>query len=51
MKHADIAAEFGISPTMVEKESSCRPSSTVRNRLGRKVIRRFGPGLLKEVQG
>jgi len=47
MKHADIAAEFGISPRMVEKEL-VQALQHCSQRLGRKVIRRFGPGLPKE---
>jgi RNA polymerase sigma factor (sigma-70 family) len=47
MKHEDIALRFGISTRMVEKEllSALRHCS---ERLGRKVIRRFGPGARKQ---
>jgi RNA polymerase sigma-70 factor (ECF subfamily) len=47
VKHADIAARFGISPRMVEKEL-VQALQYCSQRLGRKVIRRFGPGLPKE---
>lgn len=46
MKHADIAARFGISTRMVEKEL-VQALQHCAQRLGRKVIRRFGPGLTK----
>lgn len=47
MKHDDIAQRFGISARMVEKEllHALRHCS---ERLGRKVIRRFGPGAQKQ---
>ncbi|TAI60289.1 RNA polymerase subunit sigma-24 [Bradyrhizobium sp. Leo170] len=47
MKHDDIAQRFNISIRMVEKElvQALRHCSA---RLGRKVIRRFGPGARKE---
>lgn len=46
MRHDDIASKFGISSRMVEKEllHALRHCS---ERLGRKVIRRFGPGARK----
>ncbi|MET0445421.1 MAG: sigma-70 family RNA polymerase sigma factor [Pseudorhodoplanes sp.] len=47
MKHADIAARFGISPRMVEKEL-VQALQHCAQRLGRKVVRRFGPGVSKE---
>lgn len=47
MKHADIAARFGISPRMVEKEL-VQALQHCSQRLDRKVIRRFGPGLSKQ---
>lgn len=47
MKHADIAARFGISPRMVEKEL-VQALQHCAQRLGRKVVRRFGPGVAKE---
>jgi RNA polymerase sigma-70 factor (ECF subfamily) len=47
MKHEDIAQRFGISARMVEKELlyALRYCS---QRLNRKVIRRFGPGVRKQ---
>lgn len=47
MRHADIAARFGISPRMVEKEL-VQALQHCSQRLGRKVVRRFGPGLPKQ---
>jgi RNA polymerase sigma-70 factor (ECF subfamily) len=47
MKHDDIAQQFGISSRMVEKEllHALRHCSW---RLGRKLTRRFGPGVRKQ---
>lgn len=47
MKHEDIAKRFGISARMVEKEL-LQALSHCSERLGRKVIRRFGPGAQKQ---
>ncbi|OYU90721.1 MAG: RNA polymerase subunit sigma-24 [Bradyrhizobiaceae bacterium PARB1] len=47
MKHADIAARFGISSRMVEKEL-VQALQHCAGKLGRKIVRRFGPGLAKE---
>lgn len=47
MKHEDIASRFGISARMVEKEL-VHALSHCSQRLGRKVIRRFGPGARKQ---
>lgn len=47
MKHDEIARRFGISARMVEKEL-VQALQHCSQRLGRKVIRRFGPGARKQ---
>jgi RNA polymerase sigma factor (sigma-70 family) len=43
----EIAARFGISSRMVEKEL-VQALQHCAGKLGRKIVRRFGPGLAKE---